>query len=481
MTHDPTGTVLIYSIHRTEHWFRHLGLNMGFGESHVVSCLPGEGDYNVVADFKRHQKAFFVADVRESTLLSADEVREITARCRVLRFMGARRAAAMALAMAEAFTVVLDRTQPDVIVSFPIDRYVSDVLAIMGEKRGIPFYELTVSPLPGMSMLMRRGVLCTHDVTPDPEQVTHFLNELATPLFQPSYVQGVANFTKSRFFRLFAYFRLRGLVFWLISLWKNDRLNLHYLDAQSFLGHKPSLSDSSVTELVDYGWRYKMQGFDRPKRVFFGLQLFPEASIDYWIHRLELIEHEELVFEAAEAFSRTGYCVLVKDHPLQFGFRQLGLIRRLLSLPNVVFVPYEVSGMEILSLCGVNFTCTGTLGLQAALAGAKSITTSNYYTTEDDFILLNSRADIPHLPSKVEDFPEVENLEARQRRLITKMLQGSFASDFFSFQCFNPNNPSTGATDMGRIVGKQVQMHLARMGNERYRHVKQGFVADCEE
>jgi hypothetical protein len=455
------GTVLIYSIHRTEDWFRHLGQNMGFEKSHVVSCMPGEGDYCVVEDFKKHQQQFFAQDARDSALLSAADVREITTRCRVLRFMGERRAAAMALAMSEAFTNVLDETRPDVIVSFPIDRYVSDVLAILGEKRGIPFYELTVSALPGMSMLMKKGVLCTHDATPDPEQVTHFVNELATPLFKPSYVQGVANFTQARFLKVFAYFRLRGFVFWLISLWKGDRLNLHYLDAQSFLGHKPSLSDRNVTRLVDYGWRDKMAAFDRSKRVLFGLQLFPEASIDYWIHDLDLVEHEDLVFEAAQAFSDAGYCLLVKDHPLQFGFRQLGLIRRLLSLPNVVFVPYEVSGMEVLSLCGVNFTCTGTLGLQAALAGAKSITTRNYYTTDGDFILLESRADVPRLPQMVEAFPEVDDLTARQRRLIAKQVQGSFASDFFSFQGFDPNNPAPGATELGRKIGEEVRAFMA--------------------
>lgn len=461
MPHDATGTVLIYSIHRTEDWFRHLGQNMGFANSHVVSCLPGEGDYCLVDDFKRHQQAFFAQDARSSKLLSAAEVVEITARCRVLRFMGARRAAAMALAMAEASNSVLDATNPDVIVSFPIDRYVSDVLAILGEKRGISFYELTVSALPGMSMLMKKGVLCTHDITPDPEQVTHFVKELATPLFKPSYVQGVANFTQMRFLKVFAYFRLRGFVFWLISLWKGDRFNLHYLDAQSFLGHKPSLSDRKVTELVDNDWRQKIDAVPREKRVLFGLQLFPEASIDYWIHDLKLIEHEDLVVEAAEAFSKAGYTVLVKDHPLQFGFRQLGLIRRLLTLPGVVLVPYEVNGMEVLSLCGVNFTCTGTLGLQAALAGAKSITTRNYYTTEGDFILIESRDDIARLPQMVEAFPEVDVLEARQRRLIAKQLQGSFESDFFSFQNFDKANPAPGATELGRLIGDEVRQFMA--------------------
>ncbi|PWR04548.1 hypothetical protein DKT77_00850 [Meridianimarinicoccus roseus] len=456
MSDDRKGTVLIYSIHRTEPWFRHLGQNMGFDRSFTVSDLPGEGDFCVVDDFKAHQAAFYRASATASDLLDEDDLAEIRARCRVLRFLSVRRAAAMTLAMAEAFQSVLDRTRPDVIVSFPIDRYVSDVLSIIARRRGIPFYELTVSAIPDMSMLMQKGVLCRHGPEPDPAEVDRHVQALATPLFTPSYVQGVANFNQLRFLKVFGYFRLRGFVFWLISLWKGDRLNLHYLDAQSFLGHKPTLSDRVITRMVDYGWREKIDAFPKKRRVLFGLQLFPEASIDYWIHDLELIEHEDLVVEAAEAFSAAGYTVLVKDHPLQFGFRQTGLIRRLLALPNVVFLPYEVSGMEALSLCGVNFTCTGTLGLQAALAGAKSVTTRNYYTTDDDFILLENRAQVPRLPELVEAFPEVEDLPSRQRRIVANLLRGSFPCDFFSFKGFDPSNPSEGATALGRILGREV-------------------------
>ena len=54
----------------------------------------------------------------------------------------------------------------------------------------------------------------------------------------------------------------------------------------------------------------------------FGLQLFPEASIDYWLRNVELIDHDNLVVDAARSFSEQGFLVLVKDHPSQFGFRQ---------------------------------------------------------------------------------------------------------------------------------------------------------------
>ena len=70
------------------------------------------------------------------------------------------------------------------------------------------------------------------------------------------------------------------------------------MDSQSFLGHKPKLSDYRIIKMVDYQWRKKIRKFDKSKRILFGLQLFPEASIDYWIDDVELIKHEEMLFEA---------------------------------------------------------------------------------------------------------------------------------------------------------------------------------------
>jgi hypothetical protein len=127
------------------------------------------------------------------------------------------------------------------------------------------------------------------------------------------------------------------------------------------------------------------------------------------------------------------------------------------TLPNVVLVPYEVSGNEALDACGVNFTCTGTLGMQAALTGKKSITTQCYYTTPEDFILFTSRAEVAGLPARVEATEVPTDLGPRQRRIITNLLKGSFASDFFSFQGFDAANPKPTVADLGRAFGNFIE------------------------
>jgi hypothetical protein len=457
-----TGSVLIYTIHRVEPWWAEIGRNMGYARSATVSDIRGDGDYDVVDDFYAAYARHYKASATASALLDEAQITDIIARCRLLRWLPKRRAAAMALAMADAFEKVLDAEQPAVIAAFPMDRYVSDVLERVGAKRGIPFFELTASAVPSMSMLLYRGQLITRAADPAPELVEKIVHEIADPLFTPAYVQGAKRFTPAKWLRVFAYFRLRGRFFKGLSLVKRDPLGLHYLDAQAFLGHKPRLSDIRMCKMVEEDWRAKAEAFPADKRLFIGLQLFPEASIDYWIPDLEMIAHEDLLFDVAQAFTGAGYAVLVKDHPLQFGFRQVALLDRLKRLPNVVIVPYEVSGNEVLDACGVNFTCTGTLGLQAALTGKVSITTSCYYTTPEDFILFNHRSEVADLPRRVAAAVVPDDLAARQRRIVAHLLKGSFESDFFSFKGFDATAPTQSVGELGRAFGEEVTQRASK-------------------
>jgi hypothetical protein len=452
--------VLIFGIHRTTAWWRFLGQNLGWGSACVVTDLRGEGDISVVDDFYKALRGIEKQGASDFGRLCEHEQEDVVARCRALRWLEPRKARAMIQAMAQVMDEVLDRVQPIIVVSFPIDRYVMDVLARLAARRGIRYVELTASAIPGMSMLLERGRLIEQAGSPPSQRVDQAVATLATPGFTPSYVPTKAIYTRTKFVRTLGYFRARALAFRLLGRLRRDPLNLHYIDAQPYLGHKCRWEDIRVVSLCDAGWRARLDGFAPSRRILFGLQLFPEASIDYWIHQRELIDHEDLVVQAAEVFSRAGYLVLVKDHPLQFGFRHTRLLQRLLALPNVVMVPYEVSGNELLQLVDINFTCTGTLGMQAALLGKKSVATSSYYTNPEDFILFHRRDEIADLPARLqaEPMPSVSDLMLRQRRIISQLLRGSFDGDFFSFKDFDPSRPTAGAKGLAEALGDQLKV-----------------------
>ena len=454
--HAARADVLLFGIHRTSSWWRFLGDNLGWGSATVVTDLRNEGDISIVDDFYRNYHRIERSGGQDHSIFSVAEQEDVIARCRALRWLPALRARSMVQAMAVVFEALLDRVQPSIAVSFPIDRYVKDVLARLCVRRGVRYVELTASAIPGMSMLLERGRLIEFDEAPAEARIESARATLATPAFTPSYVPTKAVYTRPKFVKTLAYFRARALAFRILAQVVRDPLNLHYIDAQPYLGHKCRWRDIRIVGLCDPHWRRHLERFPASRRILFGLQLFPEASIDYWIHERDLIDHENMLVQAAQAFSRAGHLVLVKDHPLQFGFRHTDVLDRLLALENVVLVPYEVPGTELLQLVDANFTCTGTLGMQAALLGKKSVATTSYYTNETDFILYGSTGDISQLPQRVEAATVAGDLANRQRRIIEKLLRGSFEGDFFSFKNFRPDQGQEGARALAAKLGERL-------------------------
>jgi hypothetical protein len=450
--------VLFFGIHNTVGWWRHIGQHMGWGPVSVVTDLRGEGDISVVDDFYSNLRQSRRRPQADFDLLSTEQRADVVARCRTLRWLEPDLAQAMIEAMARALDKVLETTSPRVIVSFPIDRYVKHVLKLLAASRGIHYLELTASVLPSMSMLLQGGRLVKSSEPVDEVDVERHVAELAAPDFVPSYVPSKNQYTTLRFIRTLGYFRARAVAMRAIAWWQRDPFNLHYLDAQPFLGHKCRWSDIRILRLCNPNWRDKAQEFPRNRRILFGLQLFPEASIDYWIEPIELIEHENLVVRAARAFSAAGFLVIVKDHPLQFGFRQTDFVDKLRQVPNVLFLPYDVQASELIALSEANFTFTGTLGLQAALQGLRSIVTDSYYSNEEDFTVFRSPTEIDALPKRIaESDLSDQPLHLRRTRIVRHLLQGSFSGDFFSFKGFGRSAESPVADQMGRALGLRLR------------------------
>jgi capsular polysaccharide biosynthesis protein len=449
--------VLIYAIHRTSEWWRFIGSNIGCAQSTVVTDLQNEGDISITKDFYKNLSKYKHQRNTELSLLTEAQIIDIIARCRVLRWLEPSLATAMIQAMAITLDQVLDKIQPDIIISLPIDRYPTDILDRLAQLRGIPYTQLTASVFPNMSMLLSRGNLIQSNTTPSKEKIQTGIKDLTATTFLPSYVPKKSSFTASKFISTLAYFKVRAIAFKVISYFNRDPLNLHYLDAQPNLGHKCQWRDIRVLNLTDKDWQRKSQQFPKNKRILFGLQLFPEASIDYWIPNIQLIEYEDLIFESISAFSKAGFIVLVKDHPLQFGFRQTNFLDKIINLPNVLLIPYEVPGQQLLQMVDSNFTCTGTLGLQASLLGKTSIVTDSYYTNDEDFVVFSDRDQIADLPQKINLHKQQnKDLSKRRERLVSKLLKGSFKGNLFSFQNFNPNRPSESAKELAINLGKRL-------------------------
>lgn len=437
--------VMFFSYRSTDAWWQYLAEQLDFTTSTcVVSDMRGDGTINIVDDFyanMRNNNGANVAIQHFSALTCDDIIR----RCRVLRNLKKHTALTMIGAMWMTLDNLVTQQKPRLIMSFIIDRYVLDVLDRIATAHGIRFLGLTASIIPDQVMFMDRGQLIKVR-EPEANEITRARQKIVNDTFTPSYVNLSKKYNYRQYWRTFIIYKLRGIAYQFTRRFKRDMLNLHYLDALNHLDHKPRLLDYTVPNLFNHDWEALLAATPRDKRIFIGLQLLPEASLDYWLNDLSLLDNEDVTLNICQVLSQAGFTLFVKDHPLQFGFRKRDLIQRLVKLPNVVLVPYCVPATALLCECDITATFTGTIGFQSAVAGACSIVSGAYYSDDTHFIHFKALSDIARLPEKIAAFHANKTGTISDEAidgLLGKILAASAPGDLFGFKKFDKTKPES--------------------------------------
>ena len=120
-----------------------------------------------------------------------------------------------------------------------------------------------------------------------------------------------------------------------------------------------------MTRLVD------VTEFKDSFKVGVPLHLQPEASID---NMARYYENQYLNILNIWRTLPNNVVLFIKEHSVAKGSRKPFFYRRLQSLRNVCFVSDELSGESFMNSMDVIYTLTGTMGLEAALAGKPVIT-----------------------------------------------------------------------------------------------------------
>lgn len=431
---------IFFTIHNTTPWWSYLASRMKFANVSVLSDSRGDGDWSLVDDFYYFQRTGD-AVAAATELFGYDGCAEIILRCRSLRSLDPTLATKMIGGMALAIEKAFDHFDPKLVLTFTMDRYVMDVMERIARKRGVDFIEMTTSIIPDQVMFLRRGrIISLHQ--PSDEAVEAATQILCQADFAPTYVCDAKKFSLSRFWRVYAYFALRGAFFNCLRYLRRDPLNLHYIDALKRLKHKPMLRDVAVLGLLNPEWETRLQGVPRDRRVFLGLQLFPEASMDYWLKSQDMLRHDDVIVRYCEVLGNAGYHTYVKDHPLQFGFRQRELFQRLSKLPFVTLVPYDVPALVLIEQCAISVTFTGTIGFQAAIAGLCSVVTEAYYANEQQYLHVRNFKEIDDVAKRIERWSPPSDLPAARREMIGHLVAASVDGDYFTWRKFDRANPA---------------------------------------
>ncbi|WP_157088279.1 hypothetical protein [Bradyrhizobium jicamae] len=424
----------------------------------MLSDLRADGDYSLVDDFYRFVDRGDAAAVALARF-GEEGCADVILRCRVLRSINRDLALKLIGGMTQAIEEAFDRLEPHLVMTFTIDRYVMDVMERIARRRGIDFLEMTTSIIPDQVMLMRRGRPARLR-EPSTEDINAGISQLCAEDFAPAYVRDAKRFSRGRFWRIFGYYAVRGAFFNVWRFLKRDRYNCHYLDALKQLKHKVRVGDVAALKLLDHGWDKRLADLPRERRVFLGLQLFPEASMDYWLKSQDMLAHDDVLVRCCEVLGRAGYRIFVKDHPLQFGFRQRELFERLSKLPFVTLVPYDVPANLLIGKCAVSVTFTGTIGLQAALAGLCSVATEPYYATEQHFVHVRNVGEIDVLAERLAQWRLSDDLAMTRREIMRHLAAISVEGDYFGWRNFDPENAAARASV--EPLARSLNTHLPR-------------------
>lgn len=424
--------VIFYAINSTFHWWKNIGDSLS--NEYNVKVIT-EHKTNVIHSLK-DRFYFYLHKKEKKTYFTEDELNNIYGRCRVARSLSKDIAIEMIISYEHVFEELLSTGKFKYIFSFPIDRYPMDVLERVAKRYDVEYFEVTACLFDNTSMLLKRGraIKMPKEIEKSVSYEDAY-STLVSTKYTPVYVRNRKKYNKIKWLKVFAWQYARDIAFKLIMILENDPRSLHYLDSQMYLKHKVSFTDIFVNKYINYDYADVMNGNPKNKNVIIALQLYPEASIDYWVEDMGIVNYEDFMLKLIERLSDAGYTIFLKDHPLQFGFRQLSFIQLALQIANVHYLPYNTDINEILEKVAVSVTTTGTVGLQASLRGLVSVVTPSYYSNTVDFVVLNNAAELDTLHTKIDEhLRKPIDLENRRQRLIEHLYDISLAGDIFSFR-----------------------------------------------
>lgn len=417
---------------------RYIGEHLDFADRVVITSEFDNADFNFMRPFYRHLER-----TKESSAvverLGAETCREIILRCRLLRNLDSELAQRMVGAMWRTWEEIFERHDPVCMISFMIDHYALDVAERVLRSRGGRYVGLLPSILAGQMKFTARGEY-TPLREPAETEIERAVETISGEDFAP-FLGSKRSYGWPAYLRLYCYYNARAAAFRFLRWWKNDPLNWHYSITDGRVGnYRLRLGDRRVLGMIDRGWRAKLGAAPFERRVFVALQYNPEASTDYWVRDVGLIDPRVVVPRLARALSEAGFTVFVKDHPNMFGFRRAELFESIAAAAPVVFAPYEASSQELIRETKATFTWTGTAGLQAALAGRCAIVAEPYYATPEHFLQVRSMAGIDDLPGRIEKWRPPADLEGVRRAIVRRMLRAELPGDVYSWKRFDARN-----------------------------------------
>jgi len=422
----------------------------------TVSVVSGHPKCDQAGFFNRYLQ-ILEQEKRGRAMDATQEDFDIILRCRLLRTISKDDAVRHLSAARRAIGEVLDAHQPELILSETIDSYVMDALFAEAKSRRIPFIGLVPTFISGYFRVSARGEYVPSRDVSDAE-ADKVLDRLLQKSYRPDFIK-----SSDRKLLLYAAGRwLRNLVkvpyFVVKRLNRLERFNYHNWAtlhvSRDWMHPIPALFVGSND------WRDRIGKSEKPV-IYVPLQMFPEATVDYWCEDLEAVNYHAYLLRLLEHLGH-HFTLLVKEHPNVLGYRNPRLYRQLIALPSVVLAQTAANSHDLIEAANAVLVWTGSVGFEAAIRGKPVLTTCRpYYQTGPLFRhvdLTTSAGDINAFIRTTEEM----DLEAVRMLMIKHILSGALPGRYIIDGSWNSENPEH--VHYAVNIAQQLRRHLSFNG-----------------
>lgn len=349
---------------------------------------------------------------------SAEDL-DVIARCRLLRALDLQEALLHLNCMRASIAYSLDNFKPDFVLTETIDSYIMDLLDIESKKRSIPCVGLVTVFVNGYFRVSVRGeYVKSRNVTESEtlQMLDHLDNDDYLPAFVLNSRKRLTYSVLRNWFRSIIkipYFHIKRLI-------SSEFYNYHYW--QACITSKQSFSLFPVIDPGEHTWVEKLK--ERQSTVIYlPLQMFPEATIDYWCESVDVVKYEKVLVDFVKKHSSITF--LIKEHPNVGGFRSRTFYRELKSCRNVVFCPTAVQSNSLRSYYDAILVWTGSAGFESALRGKPVLCASQpyYFTNDFPFFLFSMNTETTEIERYISEYSH-GNERSHKLELVRHLLDG---------------------------------------------------------
>lgn len=380
----------------------------------ILSAHKGVDNSGLIGLYYSNLKKY-----KDKTFQSNAEDEDIIIRCRLLRSLSTHEALLHLNSMRDAICNVIDELKPDYILSETIDSYIMDILYFESRKRAIPFIGLVTVFLNGYFRISARGEY-NYVRTPKHQEVLETLELLEKKDYLPAFVQKDKVNPAKSILRKWIRNIIKIPYFSIKRVTSGDYYNYHYW--QSIVISKEWFQIFPRFEIGSPDWSEKLKKTSK-KIIYVPLQMIPEATVDYWCERTEVIDYENVLLTFIKSHDDLHF--LIKEHPNVIGYRSSRLYKRLNELDNVTICPTQINSNYIFDYYDAVLVWTGTVGFESALRGKPVLCFSHpfYFPNETYFKRININSTTTEIHNYINTCSSELALE-KKIKLVEHLLSG---------------------------------------------------------